>query len=150
MNFAYTADNYGASLTYAAEEHASGSDHTDYYTALNAYYTFDNGISISGGYETGVIANANQYEDETTAYFVGVESEFGPGTVGAAFGTQGAITSENSSGTSITEEDMMYELYYSYEVNDGMTVTPLIYTKEGTTATDVDETGIMVKTSFSF
>ena len=25
---------------------------------------------------------------------------------------------------------MMYEVYYSYAVNDGMTITPLIYTKE--------------------
>ena len=52
---------------------------------------------------------------------------------------------------------MMYEIYYSYAVNDGMTITPLIYTKEageivnGTAvAGDLDETGIMVKTSFSF
>ena len=52
---------------------------------------------------------------------------------------------------------MMYEIYYSYAVNDGMTITPLIYSKEageivGGTAVagDADETGIMVKTSFSF
>ena len=45
---------------------------------------------------------------------------------------------------------MMYEVYYSYAVNDGMTITPLIYTVEGSSATDEDETGIMVKTSFSF
>ena len=45
---------------------------------------------------------------------------------------------------------MMYEVYYSYAINDGMTVKPLIYVKEGTGTPDVDETGIMVKTSFSF
>ena len=45
---------------------------------------------------------------------------------------------------------MMYEVYYSYPVNDGMTITPLIYTVEGGSATDPDETGVMVKTSFSF
>ena len=48
---------------------------------------------------------------------------------------------------------MMYEIYYSYAVNDGMTITPLIYTKEGGevgVTGDQDETGIMVKTSFSF
>ena len=44
----------------------------------------------------------------------------------------------------------MYEAYYTYDVNDGMTVTPLIYAKEASSSTDVDETGIMVKTSFSF
>ena len=47
---------------------------------------------------------------------------------------------------------MMYEIYYSYAVNDGMTITPLIYTVEADAneAGDTDETGIMVKTSFSF
>ena len=45
---------------------------------------------------------------------------------------------------------MMYEIYYSYDVNDGMTITPLIYTVEAEDAADMDETGIMVKTSFSF
>ena len=45
---------------------------------------------------------------------------------------------------------MMYEAYYAYPVNDGMTITPLIYSVEGVDADDSDETGIMVKTSFSF
>ena len=52
--------------------------------------------------------------------------------------------------SSVIPERMMYEVYYSYAVNDGMTVTPLIYTVEADGATDMDETGIMVKTSFSF
>ena len=77
--------------------------------------------------------------------------EVGPGTLGAAFGTQGAIQEEYvSGGTSKTEEDMMYEAYYSYDVNDGMTITPLVYIKEGTSTGDADETGLMVKSSFSF
>ena len=47
-------------------------------------------------------------------------------------------------------ERMMYEAYYSYAVNDGMTITPLLYSIEGSSASDMDETGVMVKTSFSF
>ena len=43
----------------------------------------------------------------------------------------------------------MYEAYYVYPVNDGMTITPLVYTIDSGDATN-DETGIMVKTSFSF
>ena len=45
---------------------------------------------------------------------------------------------------------MMYEAYYSYAVNDGMTITPIIYTVEGSSATDMDETGFIVKTQFKF
>ena len=43
----------------------------------------------------------------------------------------------------------MYEAFYSYDVNDGMTITPLIYTKEAKVGAQ-DSTGVMVKTSFSF
>jgi hypothetical protein len=44
----------------------------------------------------------------------------------------------------------MYEAYYSYALNDGMTITPLVFIKEVAAANSDDETGIMVKTSFSF
>ena len=43
---------------------------------------------------------------------------------------------------------MMYEAWYSYPINDGMTVTPLVFTKDQ--ASGDDHTGLMVKTSFSF
>ena len=62
---------------------------------------------------------------------------------GAAVGTAGAFA-ENAT------ELLMYEAFYSYEVNDGMTVTPLVYIKETSDAGVDDETGLMVKTSFSF
>ena len=80
---------------------------------------------------------------------MGVNGEVGPGELGAAFGTYGSMTETAADGI---PDRMMYEIYYSYAVNDGMTITPLIYTKEadGTETGDVDETGIMVKTSFSF
>ena len=44
----------------------------------------------------------------------------------------------------------MYEAFYSYAVNDGMTITPLIYSKATDAKTTDDLTGVMVKTSFSF
>ena len=43
---------------------------------------------------------------------------------------------------------MMYEAWYSYPINDGMTITPLVFTKDQSSG--VDHTGLMVKTSFSF
>ena len=145
FNLAYTADNYGVSYTYAAYE--NGDTHTNSYNAVNGYYTLDNGLSISAGYEVGALQNASSDDaDETLAYFVGVDSEFGPGTIGAAYGTYGLQTEANAS----IPDRMMYEVYYSYEVNDGMTITPLVYSVEGSDAADEDETGIMVKTSFSF
>jgi len=143
LNAAYTGDNYGVSVTYANVELVNNNDT---YMALNGYYSFDNGLSVSAGYELGDLDNQPAESDETEAYFVGINGEVGPGELGAALGTVGVQTEANGS----IPDRMMYEVYYSYAVNDGMTVTPLIYTKESTGGTDVDETGIMVKTSFSF
>jgi len=143
LNFAYSGDSYGVSVTYANVE--VGNDN-DTYTALNGYYSFDNGLSISAGYEVGDLDNEVAASDETEAYFIGINGEVGPGELGAAIGTYGVMT--ESAG--VLPERMMYEAYYAYPVNDGMTITPLIYTIEAADATSSDETGIMVKTSFSF
>ena len=145
LNAAYSADNYGLSVTYGIVE--DGNDN-DTYTAFNGYYSFDNGLNISAGYEIGDKDNEPATSDETEAYFVGINGDVGPGELGAAIGTYGSMT--ESAGA--MPERMMYEIYYSYAVNDGMTITPLIYTVEADPAVtgDLDETGIMVKTSFSF
>ena len=142
-NVAYSADNYGVSLTYGVLEVGANENN---YTALNGYYSFDNGLNLSAGYETGDVGGAVAAQDETRAYFFGINGEVGPGELGAAIGTNGSIT--EAAGT-ITEE-LMYEAYYSYPLNDGMTITPLIFVKEDATAGDADKTGVMVKTSFSF
>ena len=137
----YTADSYGASVTYANIE-TSGVDTT--YWALNGYWTpSDSGSmpSVSVGYEVGDPETAGA--KDTTQYFVGLQwDEAGPGTFGVALGTDGAFAEDAT-------EYMVYEAFYSYPVNDGMTVTPLVYVREND-ATKEDQTGIMVKTSFSF
>jgi len=143
VNVAYTADSYGLSLTYANVEDGA---QNDTYTALNGYYSFDNGLNISAGYEFGSLDVTSAAADETEAFFIGVNGEVGPGELGAALGTFGTMTEASG----VMPEQLMYEVYYSYPVNDGMTITPLLYSIEGTSASDMDETGVMVKTSFSF
>ena len=144
----YTADSYGASVTFANIESVdansavvAGEDVS--YWGLNGYWTpSETGSmpSISVGYEMGDPEKAG--EEDTTHYFVGLQwDEVGPGTLGAALGTTGH-TAESAT------EYMMYEAFYSYPVNDGMTITPLVFVKE-TSGTE-DTTGVMVKTSFSF
>ena len=143
FNAAYTGDSYGVSITYATVE--DGGDN-DTYTALNGYYSFDNGLNISAGYEIGDKDNEPATSDETEAYFVGINGEVGPGELGAAAGTYGSMTEANGS----IPDRMMYEVYYDYALNDGMTITPVIFTAEKATATAMDETGFMVKTTFKF
>ena len=146
INVAYITDTYGISATYASVETAqpkTGS-YNDASVAINGYFSPEDFPSLSAGYETTNIGGAVPAEDEKDSWFVGLQfDELGPGSAGFAVGTQGSILEG-------ADTALMYEAYYSYPVNDGMTVTPLVYAKEKTSSTDEDETGIMVKTSFSF
>ena len=140
LNGSYTGENYGVSVTYASIE--SSTTEEDTYTAFNGYYTPEGLPSISVGYEIGDIGGAADGVDENTSFFVGLTwDEVGPGSAGVALGHS---TREGS------DEEYMYEAYYAYPVNDGMTITPLVYVKENATAGSDDTTGVMVKTSFSF
>ena len=148
LNAAYTGDNYGLSATYGVIESTTGSpavldDNEDSYLALNAYYTPEGNLpSVSIGYEIGDDGSKTSLE-EITSFFLGLQwDEVGPGSAGLAMGHSGTIEG--------AEEEYMYEAYYSYPVNDGMTITPVVYIKESATSGQDDATGVMVKTSFSF
>ena len=154
-NLAYTGDSFGYSLTYAnvedaAKSYATGVDTVEYknetsYYGFNAYWTPESTgaiPSVSFGYELGTVANTPT--SDTSQWFIGVQwDEAGPGTLGAAMGSNGAIVDG-------AEEPQAYEVYYSYPVNDGMTITPAFFVKETAGTTVEDETGVVVKTSFSF
>ena len=142
INAAYTGDNYGVSLTYGVLETSTTDEDT--FTAFNAYYTPEGFPSISVGYEIGEDGSVTGAADSLESVFLGLSwDEVGPGSAGIAIGTKTPTVED-------TDEQYMYEAYYSYPLNDGMTVTPLIFVKENSTTGVDDETGLMVKTSFSF
>ena len=148
LNAAYTGDNYGLSATYGVIESTTGDpavldDNEDSFLALNAYYTPEGNLpSVSIGYEIGDDGSKTSLE-EITSFFLGLQwDEVGPGSAGLAMGHSGTVEG--------SEEEYMYEAYYSYPVNDGMTITPVVYIKESATSGQDDATGVMVKTSFSF
>jgi len=140
----YTGDSYGASVTYA---------NLDFATAwgLNGYYTFSENLpSISVGYEFGevetqLVGQTQFNESDTTQWFVGLQwDEIGNGSLGVAMGSRGPQAED-------VEENMAYELFYTYNVNDNMTITPAIFILEENQQANVDDqTGVVVKTSFSF
>ena len=148
----YTGDNYGLSLTWANIEDTDANGDLDsdqgatQSYALNAYFAPDlnNFPSVSVGFETNhddsaALTDAN---DESTHYFLGLQwDELGNGTFGAAVGTK-TPTAEN--GTS----QVQYEAYYAYDYTDGMTITPLFYSRENTGS--ADDSGILIKTTFEF
>ena len=140
-NVAYTGESYGVSLTYGVLETSTTEENT--YTAFNGYYTPEGLPSISVGYETGDIGGAASTVDEQESFFVGLTfDEVGPGSAGIAAGFSNVVEG--------SDEEYMYEAYYEYPINDGMTITPLIYVKEVAASGTDDTTGVMVKTSFSF
>ena len=134
---AYNADGYGVAVAYVTDDGGSGADTT--YWGVNGYYTFDL-ASISVGLET------SDDGTEKSGYFVGLSfPEVGPGSVNVA-----AATYNGTDGlfTSAQDEKLVYEASYSYPVNDAMTITPGVFIQENDG--EDDETGIAVKTSFSF
>ena len=123
---AYTADSYGLALAYSDAEATTG-------WGINGMYAFDF-ATLSAGWES--------VDSGTTAdgFFVGLSfPEVGPGTFDVGMGTTGNFSSSDT-------EYYIYEASYAYPINDGMTITPGVFIKEGTT----DQTGVAVKTSFSF
>ena len=131
----YAADSYGASVTYANLDTATS-------WALNGYYTFASDLpSVSLGYE--FTENEGTTADQTQ-WFAGLQwDEIGPGSLGVSAGNKGP---QSDGGT----EEMAYEAFYSYPVNDGMTITPAVFILENNGSGETDETGVVVKTSFSF
>ena len=72
--------------------------------------------------------------------------------LGLAYGSRVAATSMGGSGTvdSNEEDNTVWEAYYSFKVNDNVTVTPAIFGGEGTYNGDEDTTGGIVLTEFRF
>ena len=123
---------------------------------LNGYYTFASNLpSISVGYEFSEVDQDTTFrpnaanpivfpEGDFTQWFVGLQwDELGNGTLGLSMGSAGAQAED-------AEENMAYELFYTYNVNDSMTITPAIFILEDNDPGDDDTTGMVVKTSFSF
>ena len=78
-------------------------------------------------------------DDDASSYFVGVTTEAGVGSLSVGMSTQELAADH--------EDNLQYEVAYSYPVNDGMTITPGVFIAEDA---DEDEFGVVVTTSFSF
>ena len=104
--------------------------------------------SVSLGYDTSDVGGATADQDSTTAWFAGLtwnDIFQGDDKIGVAFGQP--QTREDES----TVDPFAWEAYYSFKVNDSVTVTPAIF--GGTDRTgDVgdDVTGAVIQTTFKF
>ena len=133
LEAAYTADSYGIAVAYSDIENSTAGDAT--FWGVNGMYAFDF-ATISAGVESEDPVSGST----KTGFFVGLSfPEVGAGTFDIGLATSANYASSET-------EYYTYEASYSYPINDGMTITPGVFIKEGTT----DTTGFAVKTSFSF
>ena len=124
---AYSADSYGVAVAYSDNE-------TSTFWGVNGTYAFDF-ATLSAGLESEDPGDATK-----TGFFVGLSfPEVGAGSLDIGMGTTGNFADGDT-------EYYIYEASYAYPINDGMTITPGVYIREGST----DQTGFAVKTSFSF
>jgi len=127
LEAAYTGDSYGLSVAYSDNESST-------FWGVNGNYAFDF-VTLSAGVESEDPGSSTK-----TGFFVGLSfPEVGEGSLDIGMGTKANYASSET-------EYYVYEASYSYPINDGMTITPGVYIREGST----DETGFAVKTSFSF
>jgi len=102
---------------------------------------------VSFGYDYTTIADVADSVDSTDAYFVGLTwlDIFNPDDrIGVAFG-QPQTREDN------TADPFMWEAYYSFKVNDSVTVTPTIFAASSANgATGEDYTGGVIETQFKF
>jgi len=134
----YNGDGFGGGLVIASNDGDVGTVGYDTFGA-GIYYTpdsFDATISVaydSKDPETG---------DDESDVFIGVDYQVGPGTLSAAWNTT------EVDGGSDNLDVSGFEVSYSYAINDGVTITPGIFTIDD--GEGEEDTGVVLETAFSF
>jgi len=135
---AYTADKYAVAIAYATEDNAAAAETA--YWGINASYSPESTAfpSISVGFEIEETSGV-----DAEGYFLGLTwDEVGPGSASVGVGSNGNFGDG-------ANDLLIYEASYAYPVNDSLTITPGVFIAETATGSD-DETGLVVKSSFSF
>ena len=124
---------------------------------LRAYWKPDSSGSVPQvqvGYDIASVDDAAAGSpDEMTAWMVGLgwTDLFVDGNrAGVAFGSRQAATSYNGAGSDPAEDNTVWEAYYTFKVNDGVTVTPAIFGGSDVEAEGKDVNGAVVLTEFRF
>ena len=116
--------------------------------------------SVSLGYDTTSYENATSATDNSSAYFIGLnwEDMFQPeDKIGFAFGKPTTNEDETlRSGSANGREELggdplAFELYYSYPLNDSVTITPAVFGGfDRTGEKDHNARGAFLETTFKF
>ena len=138
LTVGYNGDGFGGGLVLASNDGDVGTVGYDTFGA-GIYYSpesFDATFSVA--YDTKDPETGNDESD----LFIGVDYQVGPGTLSAAWNTT------EVDGGSDNLDVSGFEVSYSYAVNDGVTITPGIFTVDD--GEGEEDTGVVVETAFSF
>ena len=140
---------------HSAEAIATGGDLTAY--GLRAYWKPETTGSIPDvqvGYDFASYDEAADTDAEDTAGWMiglGWKDVFVDGNrAGFAFGSAQAATSYKGTGSDPEEDNTRWEAYYTFKVNDGVSVTPAIFGGSDIGAADKDVNGGVLLTEFRF
>jgi len=142
ITLGYNGEGFGGGLVIASND-------GDLTSTTAGYDTFGGGIYYSPESMPATFSVAYDTKDpegsakDRTDLFIGVDYEVGPGTLSAAY------NSTDVDGSS-SDDQIGFEVSYSYPVNDHVTITPGFFTVEETTTNKDDDAGVVVETAFSF
>ena len=109
---------------------------------------------IQVGYDMASVDNAASGDpDEMSGWMVGLgwKDLFIDGNrAGVAFGSRQAATSYVGTGSDPSEDNFVWEAYYTFKVNDGVSVTPAVFGGSDVEAADKDVNGAVLLTEFRF
>ncbi|WP_413683992.1 iron uptake porin [Prochlorococcus sp. MIT 1011] len=124
---------------------------------LRAYWKPETSGSVPQvqvGYDVASVDDAAVGDpDEMSAWMVGLgwTDLFVDGNrAGVAFGSRQAATSYNGAGSDPAEDNTVWEAYYTFKVNDGVSITPAIFGGSDVEADGKDVNGAVVLTEFKF
>jgi len=124
---------------------------------LRAYWRPDETGSLPEvqlGYDTATVDDADSGRpDEMNAWMIGLgwKDLFIDGNrAGVAFGSRQAATSYEGTGSDDAEDNFVWEAYYTFKVNDGVSITPAVFGGSDVNATDQDVNGAVLLTEFKF
>ena len=110
--------------------------------------------SVQVGYDTASFDDATAGEaEETAGWMIGLNWNdlFMDGnTAGFAIGSEMAATDIKGGGTDPSEDNSVWEAYYTFKVNDGVSVTPAIFGSTDVSGKDQDVNGAVLLTEFRF
>ena len=134
---------------------ASGSSETA--VGLRAYWKPETTGAIPAvqlGYDTSSIDdNGTGNPDEASGWMVGLGWDdllIDGNRGGFAVGSRISATSFEGTGTDTLDDNSVWEAYYSFKVNDGVTITPAIFGGSDVEVAGKDITGAVVLTEFRF